>query len=70
MQSMFVFIYVYWFDLISSSIAYFTCTATGVFPDTAQCGIEKYFYCQQGVGGKCWKKDFTKKSDIWYILLF
>jgi hypothetical protein len=54
-------------------IVYFTCTAAGIFPDTAQCGIEKYFYCQQASGGKCGKKkkrDFIEEPDIRYIFFY
>ncbi|CAF1046582.1 unnamed protein product [Rotaria sp. Silwood1] len=29
---------------------YFTCTRQGVFPDTAQCAIGRYFYCPQAFG--------------------
>ncbi len=33
-------------------LGYFTCTQAGVFPDTANCRIGRYFYCPQASGGK------------------
>jgi hypothetical protein len=37
-------------------LGYFTCTAAGVFPDTANCAIGQYFYCPQASGGKYFKR--------------
>ena len=34
-------------------LGYFTCPRAGVFPDTAQCTVGKYFYCTQPGVGKC-----------------
>jgi hypothetical protein len=42
----YLFEYFYW-------IGYFTCTAQGLLPDTAQCAIGRYFYCSQIGAGKC-----------------
>lgn len=38
-----------------SLLGYFTCQRAGVFPDTAQCAIGRYFYCGQAGIGKCLK---------------
>ncbi len=68
MQSMFVLIYdsFIWFYLsLFFWIGYFTCTAPGLFPDTAYCGIGKYFYCPQAGGGK-----YSTSYLIWLIYLF
>ncbi|UJR13808.1 hypothetical protein I4U23_000819 [Adineta vaga] len=35
---------------VNCNQCYFTCTRQGVFPDTAQCGIGRYFYCPQPFG--------------------
>lgn len=32
-------------------LGYFTCPTSGLFPDTAQCSIGRYFYCQQAGAG-------------------
>ena len=34
------------------SLGYFTCSAVGVFPDTANCAIGRYYYCRQATGGE------------------
>ena len=49
--------------LAFSSIGYFTCTSQGIFPDTAQCGIGKYFYCQQATGGRFFKSLFHRRNS-------
>jgi hypothetical protein len=51
-------------DLISHlfvGIGYFTCPSPGVFADTPQCAIGRFFYCQQALASK---NDFTDQSDI------
>ncbi|CAF2997008.1 unnamed protein product [Rotaria sp. Silwood2] len=35
---------------ITCNQCYFTCTQQGIFPDTAQCAIGRYFYCPQASG--------------------
>ena len=35
-----------------SLLGYFTCSAVGVFPDTANCAIGRYYYCSQATGGE------------------
>jgi hypothetical protein len=60
MQSMFVLIYDYLYDLIFVSIDYFACPGQGAFPDTAQCAIGRYFYCSQASAGKYLKEILLK----------
>jgi len=40
------------FSVAVHSTGYFTCTNAGVFPDTANCALGRYFYCPQASGGK------------------
>jgi len=54
-QSLYWFIIHFEFNIVSSSLDYFTCTQVGVFPDTAYCSTGRYYYCPTATGGTYFK---------------
>jgi len=49
-------------------LGYFTCTQAGIFPDTANCAVGRYFYCPQANSGKYFKRNYLLMVILFYIL--